>query len=364
VSSDDQLGTPAPVPLLRRSQVSLATVFTVCFGVAIVSGLVLFLLETKVALILTLGGAIAAVAMDHAVEALARRGLRRSWAIAAVLCGILVVWIVLGSLLVPPIVSQAKALAAEAPALWRKLQDAPLFASLDSRFHFVEQLRESVPGAATALSTAVGGVVSALGGILAFVFLAVFMLVFGRDLAAAFFAEVVSPASRERVERIASNIYRAVGGYLGGLLGICAINATLTTVLLVILRTPFFLPLGIVSGASSLVPYAGPLVTGATVTVFVLVTGGAWKALAAAIYFVLYGQLEGNILAPLIYRRTVDVNPLVTLLAILFLAELMGIAGAILAVPVAAAAQIVMREVLVLRRTGRGHGAPSGPRGP
>ncbi len=55
--------------------------------------------------------------------------------------------------------------------------------------------------------------------------------------------------------------------------------------------------------------------------------------------------------APLIYRRTVDVNPLVTLLAILFLAELMGIAGVILAVPVAAAAQIVMREVLVLRRT-------------
>ena len=96
--------------------------------------------------------------------------------------------------------------------------------------------------------------------------------------------------------------------------------------------------------------------TWAIVTVFVLVTGGAWKALAAAIYFVLYGQLEGNILAPLIYRRTAHVNPLVTLLAILFLAELMGIAGAILAVPVAAAAQILMREVLASRR----EGAPGG----
>jgi putative heme transporter len=361
--SSDPLGFPAPVPP-RRSQVSLGTVFTVCFGVAIVAGLVLFLLETKVSLLLTLGGAIAAVAMDHAVEALARRGLRRSWAIAAVLGGILVVWIALGFLLVPPIVSQARALAAEAPALWRKLQGTPLFAGLDSRFHFLDQLRDSVPGAATALSTAVGGVVSALGGILAFLFLAVFMLVFGRGLAAAFFAEVVSPASRERAERIASNIYGAMGGYLGGLLGICALNATLTTVLLVILRTPFFLPLGILSGASSLVPYAGPLVAGATVTVFVLVTGGAWKALAAAIWFVLYGQLEGNILAPLVYRRAVDVNPLVTLLAILFLAEFMGIAGAILAVPVAAAAQIVMREVLALRRTRGGHGDRGVPLGP
>jgi hypothetical protein len=59
--SSDRLGTSDPVPV-RRSQVSLATVFTVCFGVAIVAGLVLFLLETKVALVLTLGGAIAAVA--------------------------------------------------------------------------------------------------------------------------------------------------------------------------------------------------------------------------------------------------------------------------------------------------------------
>ncbi|BDG04753.1 AI-2E family transporter [Anaeromyxobacter oryzae] len=361
--SSDRPGKPASVPP-RRSQVSLATVFTVCFGVALAAALVLFLLKTRVALLLTLGGAIAAVAMDHAVEALARRGLRRPWAIAAVLCGLLVVWLALGFLLVPPIVSQARALTAEAPALWRKLHDTPLFASLDSRFHFLEQLRESVPGAATAVSTAVGGIVSALGGILAFVFLAVFMLVFGRDLAATFFAEVVSPASRERAERIASNIYRAMGGYLGGLLGICVINGTLTTVLLVILRTPFFLPLGILSGSSSLVPYAGPLVSGATVTLFVLVTGGGWKALAAAIYFVLYGQLEGNVLAPLIYRRAVDVNPLVTLLAILFLAEFMGIAGAILAVPVAAAAQIVMRELLLLRRTGGKRGAPSAPPDP
>jgi predicted PurR-regulated permease PerM len=350
--------------MLRRSQVSLATVFTVCFGAAIVAGLVLFLLETKLALLLTLGGAIAAVSMDHAVEALARQGLRRSWAIAAVLSGLLLAWVALGFLLVPPIVTQAKALAAEAPALWRKLQDTPLFASLDSRFHFLDQLRESAPGAATAVSTAVGGVVTALGGALAFVFLAVFMLVFGRDLAAAFLAEVVSPASRKRSERIASNIYRATGRYLGGLLGICAINAILTTVLLVILRTPFFLPLGILSGSSSLVPYVGPLVTGATVTAFVLVTGGAWKALAAALYFVLYGQLEGNILAPLVYRRTVNVNPLVTLLAILFLAELMGIAGAILAVPIAAAAQIVLRELLALRRSGEVPGGPTLPPGP
>lgn len=136
----------------------------------------------------------------------------------------------------------------------------------------------------------------------------------------------------------------------GGLLGICSINALLTTTFLAIIRMLYFLPLGILSGTLSLIPYAGPLVTGVLITVLALITGGLWKAVATAVYFVLYGQLEGNILGPLVYRRTAHVNPLVTLLAILFLAEFMGIAGAVIAVPIAAVGQIVVRELLLLRR--------------
>ena len=200
--------------------------------------------------------------------------------------------------------------------------------------------------------SAIGGVVAALGGVVGFLFLSVFMLVFGGDVVRALLAEV-SPARRERLERVAASTYHAVGGYLGGLLGICAINATLTTIFLVIVRMPFFLPLGILSGSSSLVPYAGPLVAGATITVFALVTGGVWKAVATAIYFVLYGQLEGNVLAPLIFKKTAHVNPLVTLVAILFLAEFAGVFGAIVAVPVAAVAQVIAREILSTRRERR-----------
>jgi predicted PurR-regulated permease PerM len=327
-------------------------VFTVCFGVVSVVALVFFLLKTKVALTLALGSAMVAVAMNHAVEALARRGLRRSWAIVVVMGGVTALVIGLGLLLVPPIVTQGRALVAEMPAVWQKLQHTPWFVRLDARLHLQEQLRESGPaavGAVNPLLSAIGSVVTALAGLLAFLFLAVFMLVFGRDLVTALFAEL-KPASRERYERMAGKIYRSVGGYLGGLLGICTINAILTTIFLVIIRMPFFLPLAILSGTSSLVPYAGPFVVGAAITLFALVTGGVWNALAAAIYFVVYGQLEGNVLAPFIYRRTAHVNPLVTLLAILFLAEFMGIVGAVVAVPVAAAAQIVLAEIVTIRR--------------
>lgn len=357
------MATPEPRP--RRSQVSLTTVFTVCFGVMSVVALVFFLLKTKVALTLALGSAMAAVAMNHAVEALVRRGLRRSWAIVAVMGGVTALVIGLALLVVPPIVAQGKALADEMPALWQKLQHTPWFLRLDARLHLQEQLRESGPaavGAVNPLLSAIGSVVTALGGLLAFLFLTVFMLVFGRDLVTALFAEL-KPASRERYERMAGKIYRSVGGYLGGLLGICTINAILTTIFLVIIRMPFFLPLAILSGTSSLVPYAGPFVVGATITLFALVTGGVWKALAAAIFFVVYGQLEGNVLAPFIYRRTAHVNPLVTLLAILVLADFMGIVGAVVAVPVAAAAQIIIAEIVTIRREQAGRHETTGSLG-
>jgi putative heme transporter len=341
-----------PEPRRRRSQVSLTTVFTVCFGVASVVALVFFLMKTTVALTLVLGSAMAAVAMDHAVAALARRGLRRSWAIVAVMGMVTAFLVGLGLLLIPPIVTQGRALVAEMPALWQKLQSTPWFVRLDARLHLQEQLRTSGPaavGAMNPLLSAIGDVVTALAGLLAFLFLAIFMLVFGRDLVTALFVEL-KPASRERYERMTLKIYRSVGGYLGGLLGICAINATLTTIFLVLIRVPFFLPLGILSGTSSLVPYAGPLVVGAAITLFALITGGVWTALAAAVYFVVYGQLEGNALAPFVYRRTAHVNPLVTLLAILFLVEFMGVVGAVVAVPVAAAAQVVIAEIVTVRR--------------
>jgi putative heme transporter len=340
-----------PEPRLRRSQVSLTTVFTVCFGALSVLALVFFLSRTTVALTVVLGSAMAAVALDHAVEALTRRGLGRSWAIVAVMAAVTALLVGLGLLLVPPIVAQVSELVREAPALVQRLLHAPWFRHLDAQLHLQEQLRDSGPavGAVNPLLSAVGSVASAIAGFVGFLFLALFMLIFGRDLVASLFADL-EPAGRERFDRMVAKIYRSVGGYLGGLLGICALNAILTTTFLAIARVPFFLPLGILGGASSLIPYAGPLVMGAAITLFALVTCGAWTALAAAIYFAVYGQLEGNVLAPFVYRRTARVNQLVTLLAVLFLVEFMGIAGAVVAVPVAAAAQIVIAEMMAIRR--------------
>ena len=99
-----------------------------------------------------------------------------------------------------------------------------------------------------------------------------------------------------------TKIYQSTGGYLGGLALICLVNAALTTIFLAIDGVPFFLPLGILSGLSSMVPYAGPFLAGTGISLIALFTAGTWHGIAAGIYFIVYGQIEGNILGPLIFR--------------------------------------------------------------
>lgn len=343
---------PTNGPVRDASQVTLKTVFTICFAVLAVAALVFFLLRTQVSVTLALGAAMAAIAMNHAVEALVRRRLGRRWAILAVVLALLALGTGLSLLLVPPVVGQAKGLIAQAPALWEKLRQTRLYLALDARFDLTEQLRQAMPAAAGAVApvlVAIGGVLSAVAGLVTLLLLAIFMLLFGQELISAALAET-SAENRGRYERIVEKIYRSVGGYVAGLIAICSVNTILTTTFLAITGMPFFLALGFLSGVSSAVPYAGPLVAGITITLLELITGGPLKALITGIYFILYGQLEGNVLSPLIFRRTVHINPLVTTLAILFMAEFMGLPGAIIAVPAAATAQIVVREILSLRK--------------
>jgi predicted PurR-regulated permease PerM len=344
---------PRQVP---RSQVSLTTVFTVCFGVLAVCALVLFVWHTGVALTLTASAVMISVALDHVVVWLERRGLSRGLAIAIVMTGAFALIVGAVFLLIPPAVHQAKQLVARWPYLKDQVSGTTIFKYLDEQFQLkerVQSLKNRLPeissDAAGPVLSVLGGLVNAIAAAVTIFFLAVFMLVFGGRLVDALLGEA-TPERRDRYAKLVHKIYDLIGGYLGGLVFICSINATLATTMLAIVGLPFFLPLGLISGFSSLVPYAGPVIAGISISMLAAVTAGLWKGLACAIYFVVYGQIEGNVLGPLIFRRTVHVNPLIVLLSILFFGEIAGVFGAIIAVPVTAAVQIVLRELLLVRR--------------
>jgi putative heme transporter len=345
-----------PSPELRPSQVTLKTVLTVCFGVLLVAAIVDGVSHALVSLTLIGAAAMIAIALDHAVVMLEHRGVSRSLAIAIISLSLLGLVVALGFTLIPPGIEQGKQLVHDAPSFLRQARGGALFHRLDGRFHIAarvqlaeQKLPEMLEGAATPILSALGGVLSGLGGAITVAVLVVFMLIFGGRLVRAMVDEA-RPEHVATYESVLGKIYQSIGGYLGGLALICSINATLTTSFLAIDSVPFFLPLGILSGMSSMVPYAGPLLVGTTISVLALITRGSWHGVAAGIYFVSYGFVEGNLLGPLVFRRTVHVNPLVTTLSILVLGEIGGVVGAIVAVPVVATLQIVLREILAIRR--------------
>ncbi len=347
---------PQPNPEVRPSQVTLKTVFTVSFGVLGVALLVGAVARALVAVTLIGAAAALAVALDHAVAMLVRRRVKRPLAIAAVTLALLGLVVGVAFTVIPPAVDQGKQLVHDAPNFVHTARRSAIFRALDGRFHladYVENAEQRLPdvlaGAATPILNALGGLLTGVGAVVTISFLVVFMLVFGGRLIRAILDEV-RPEHLAMYRDVLGKIYQSIGGYIGGLTLICAVNATLTTTFLAIDGVSFFLPLGILSGLSSMVPYAGPLVMGIAISLVAFLTAGSWHGIAAAIYFIVYGQLEGNVLGPLVFRRTVHVNPLVTTLSLLFLGEMAGIIGAIVAVPVVATLQIVLREILHIRR--------------
>jgi predicted PurR-regulated permease PerM len=341
---------------VRPSQVTLKTVFTVAFGILLVVGIVQAATNALLALSLTGAALLLAVALDHPVRMLERRGVKRSLAIAIVTLAGLGLLVAFGFTLIPPAIDQGKALIRDAPGFVRSARGSALFRTLDGRFHLGDYLMEAerrlpemLEGAATPILNALGDLLGGVAAAITIAFLVIFMLVFGGRLINAAVAEA-RPERRTMYQDVLAKIYQSIGGYLGGLTLICTINATLAISFLAIDSVPFFLPLGIVAGLSSMIPYAGPIVAGTGISLIALFTQGVWHGVASAIYFIVYGLLEGNVLAPLVFRRTVNVNPLVVTLSILFLGEIAGIMGAVIAVPVVATLQIVLREVLRIRR--------------
>jgi predicted PurR-regulated permease PerM len=291
---------------------------------------VLVLVQARTAVGLMLACAIVAAALHHAVDRLRRLGLGRRLSIAAVMLAVVLALGGIGVAIVPPAVGQVEQFVADAPALLSQVRTSPLYRRLDRRLSLDEQvarLRDEAPAylqtGLNAVLQAVRGVALGVGiGVTSF-FLVLFMLAFGGTLVRALLDEA-TPVRRPRYERVLAKIYRSIGGYLGGLAFICLVNAVTTTAFLAIAGVPFFLPLGLVSGLSSLVPLVGNTLAGVLITAVTLAAGGPWRAVATVAFFVLYQQFENHLLGPAVYRRTVALNPLVVVLALLLSAELGG----------------------------------------
>lgn len=341
--------------LFAPSRLNLKTVLTACSGVTLFAAALFVLWHTRLALLLTVLGVLVAVPLDHAVRRLERRGVRRWHAVTGVLAALVALVVGLLWLIVPAAAAQLGALTEDGPRLLDDIRQSDIYQHLSRHVDLdrvvesgKEEVREHPEELAQTAFSAMQVVGGAAAGLLAVLVLASFMLVYGSSVVR-WLVELTVPEHRPRYRRALERIYHAIGGYIAGAFTLVCLNTLATTLFLMLLGVPYFLPLGVLSGLGSLVPILGVTVSGLAIALVAALSAGPWVGVAALVYVVIYQQIENHLLEPLVFWRTVRLNPLMTVLAVLFLGELGGLAGAVLAVPALAVMKIVGGELLAIR---------------
>ena len=299
-----------------------------------------------------------AAALNPAVEAFERRGLRRGWAASVVFGLALIAFTVIGYLVIPSLVSQVSNFVNAVPGFIDDLTAGRGPAGfLQDRYQIVDRIRAAIDergvGGVLGLSQpaldAVRSVVTAVAGVVTIIFLTFFMLLEGPRTIAMLLG-LLPEEARPRFERVGRDIYRSISGYVTGNLAISVVAGTLATVVLFAVGSDYAIALGLVVAVLDLVPLAGATIAAVIASTVVALETDWVRTLIVIAFFIAYQQFENQILQPLVYGRTVQLSPLVVLCAVLIGAQLAGIFGALIAIPVAGSLLAVAREALAYRR--------------
>ena len=307
------------------------------------------------------------------------RYMRRGFAIAVVYLCLLLVPIMIGALIVPPIVNGVNDLAQNAPKYSR---DVTNFVERNKRlrkfnddYKITDKLQQEagklpskLGGAATTLRDVGFGIVSSIFAVVTILILTAFMLGSGGQWVDR--AVELQPESRRwRMRRAVDDVRRAVGGYVAGVLLQAAIAGLASYVVLAILDVPFKEPLAVLIFFFDLIPLVGATIAAVLVGIATLFADFPIAVIVWTIWSIAYQQVENSVIQPQIQRRTVNVHPFITVVSVLFGATLIGVPGALVAIPAAASIQIVLREWWEHRRgpvveppdSQPGPAAPPGP---
>ncbi|KAA2255966.1 AI-2E family transporter [Solihabitans fulvus] len=321
-------------------------------GVAVTVGVVELVITAQDVLVLIGLALFLAIGLEPAVSFLARDRLPR-WAAVTIVFGSMVLMV--GGFLaaaIPPLVQQFSSFAEQAPKYLHGLQDHnSLLGRLNDRFQLQQHLQDLLTSGGSGMVNGVLGagrvVFSALGSLLVVIVLTVYFLAdlprIRRNL-----YRLVPHSRRPRVILIGDEIFAKVGGYVLGNALISVIAAAVTFAWLSIFDVPYPLLLAILVAVLDLIPVIGSTMAGVLVALVAL-TVSLPVCLATIGFFLVYRFTEDYLLVPKIIGRVVKVPALVTVVAVLLGGVLLGVIGAIVAIPIAAAVLLILREVVYPR---------------
>jgi predicted PurR-regulated permease PerM len=340
----------------------------VCVAIALY---VLYLLRKPISWLLI--AAFLAVALSPPVNILARR-MRRGFAITIVYLGLLAIPILLIALIVPPLITEANDFADRVPGYSRDVteyvRENEQLSEINRDYDITSKLEEEagklpdrLGGAAGTLRDVGFGIVSSAFALITILVLTAFLLGSGRGWVNAIIS-MRPPEQRDRLRRSLDNMAQAVAGYMAGALTIALIAGVATYIVLTILGVPFRGPLAVIAGLFSLIPLVGATIAAVLIGLVTLFEDFPTTTIIWAVWAIAYQQVENHVIQPQIQKRTVNVHPFITIVAVLFGATLLGILGALVAIPVAASIQILLREYVDLRTMSIKAHPPEPPSGP
>lgn len=351
----------------RAIRVPVRTIFAVLAIVIAVWALLQVLFITRQVLTWILVAVFFAIALNPAVNWLQQHGVgRRGYAVALTSLGVVGVITLIGWLVIPPLVDQVNDFARKVPDYIDDLTEGRgRLGFLETEYHIVDRVREAVEeGGASKVFGLSGTAISITKSVLTMVAAAItiialtyFMLLEGPMWLERFYS-LFSGGTQARLRSIFGSIGTVVGGYVTGNLFISVIAGTTSGLVLWVMDVPFALALGLLVALLDLVPLVGATIAAIVVTtVAFLSTDSVWSGVVVLIFFVVYQQLENHLLQPLVYGRTVQLSPLIVLMAVLIGASLAGVLGALGAIPIAGAVQVLVLDWLAHRRGGGGEQA-------
>ncbi|GAA2175356.1 AI-2E family transporter [Arthrobacter parietis] len=355
--SDDRLKFGGPQPRsMRQHPIHFGFMASVGAGLAL---LAYFMITNVGQLLVWIGAALfIALGLDPIVRWLENRNVPRPAGITLAL--VMLVGIIVGffAVLIPTIVSQTAQLVERAPGYAREFLASDFFQTVDQQFEVRERATEEV-NRFFANSEAVGGIFGGVLGVGTVILNSLFGVLVILVLTLYFLASLpamkkwayrLAPRSRRpRVERLAEEITRSVGNYVIGQACVALLNATFAFIFMTIADVPFSVLLAFVVAMLAFIPLVGAVIAAVVVSLVALTVGWQTAALFAVLY-VAYLQVEAYFISPRIMQKAVAVPGAIAVIAVIAGGSLLGVLGALIAIPLAAGAMLLLKEVFIARQ--------------
>jgi len=277
----------------------------------------------------------------------ARIGVPRWGAILTIYLLLAAAVVSVGALVFPPLVEQARELWAAAPELLHRAQQWMIQRGLLSREITVREAVQQAPGAGTdAVSTVLGalwGIVGGVFGIVTILIVAFYMLVDSANIVRTFVL-AFPKTERSRVSAACVDVSTKVSAWLAGQLFLAIIIGSTAAIGLGLMGVPYFYVLALIAGIGELIPIVGPLIS-AIPAIAVAFSVSPALALGVLVFFIVQQQFENHLLVPRVMSRQVGVSPVIVIIALLVGGSLLGVVGAVLAVPTAAILHVIYQKV-------------------